>query len=411
MIKIAFIIDNFPKLSETFILNQITGLIDRGHEVDIYANNFVREDKTHFDIERYALFDKTYYYGQSSHKVINILNAVALSCLHFTRNPIAVMRSWNYFKLDRHRVFSKTLLPHMIIPFLKSKKYDIINCHFGYNGLKATYLKKLGVLQGKIVTTFHGLDITNYLDSFGENVYEQLFDTGDLFLPISHLWQKRLIEIGCNPQKIIVHHMGIDCQQFLFQPRTISNNKVTRLVTVARLVEKKGIEYGIRAVAQLAKIHPNLEYWIVGDGELNKSLNKLIRELKVERIVKLCGWKEQQEVAEILSRANIMLAPSVTSENGDKEGIPIVLMEAMAVGLPVVSTFHSGIPELIEDGVSGFLVAEKDVELLVQKLDYLIRHPQACLDVSRAARRKIENSHDLNLINDKLVNIYQGLLK
>ena len=160
----------------------------------------------------------------------------------------------------------------MVIPFINNGKYDIINCHFGYHGLKAVYLKQIGLLQGKIVTTFHGLDITNYLESFGENVYEQLFDTGDLFLPISELWEKRLIELGCSPKKIIVHHMGIDCDKFSFKPRNLSSDGQIRFVTVARLVEKKGVEYAIRAVAKLADTHRNIQYSIVGDGALRDKL-------------------------------------------------------------------------------------------------------------------------------------------
>lgn len=409
--KIAFIVGGFPKLSETFILSQITGLIERGHEVDIYADNSTNENKIHSDIEKYSLISKTRYFGQPSHKVLSGLNAIKLSFLNFYRNPAPILRSWNYSEYDKHKVFSKFLLPHMVVPFIKNNEYDIINCHFGYNGLKATYLKKIGVLKGKIVTTFHGLDITNYLESFGENVYDQLFDTGDLFLPISELWEKRLIELGCSPKRTIVHHMGIDCDKFSFKSRYLSNDGQIRFVTVARLVEKKGVEYAIRAVAKLAGTHRNIQYSIVGDGPLRENLQQLIKELDVETTVKLLGWKDQQEVIEILNEASIMLAPSVTSKDGDREGIPVGLMEAMAVGLPVVSTYHSGIPELVKDGVSGFLVPERDVDGLAKKLGYLIEHPEIWAEMGLAGREYVENFYDINKLNDQLVDTYQNLLK
>ena len=377
--KIAFIVSGFPKLSETFILNQIVGLIERGHEVDIYAETPpTNENKIHPDIKKYYLLDKTLYFGHSSNKILSGLNATKLSLLNFYKNPTAILSSWNYYKYDKHRLFSKFLLPHMVVPFLKRKEYDIINCHFGYNGLKALYLRKIGILKGKIVTTFHGIDITNYIDSFGKDVYKQLFEAGDLFLPVSELWKKRLIELGCNPEKVIVHHMGIDCQEFMFQPRRINIDSQINIVTVARLVEKKGIEYAIRSVAKLTNKYQNLQYTIVGDGDLKESLQKLSLELNLEGIVTFLGWKDRQEVIRILSKADIMLAPSVTSKNGDMEGIPVGLMEAMAMGLPVISTYHSGISELITDGVSGFLVPEKDVDTLATKLTYLIEHPEVC---------------------------------
>ena len=411
MMKIAFIVGGFPKLSETFILNQITGLIDRGHEVDIYAHNNTNEDKVHSDIEKYSLTDRISYFRQPSNKGSSALSAIKLSLSNLYKNPTAILNSWNYFRYDRHRVFSKFLLPHMVIPFLENNEYDIVNCHFGYNGLKAIYLKQIGILKGKIVTTFHGLDITNYLESFGKDVYEQLFDLGDLFLPISDLWKKRLIELGCDPNKIVVHHMGIDCDKFLFQPRSLNSNDRIRFVTVSRLVEKKGVEYAIRAIAKLANTHRNIQYSIVGDGPLKEELQQLTKELNVEETVKLLGWKDRQEVIEILNQADIMLAPSVTSKNGDMEGIPVGIMEAMAVGLPVVSTYHSGIPELIEDGVSGFLVPERNVEALTQKLDYMIHYSEICEKISVVGRRYVEKFYDVNKLNTQLVDTYQNILK
>ena len=410
--KIAFILNRFPKLSETFIIDQIVVLIKRGHKVDIYAATTpIRENKIHPDVEKYSLLDRTFYYGYPSNKFLGGLNAAKLFLLNFPKNPAVILSSWNSYKYDKHQLFSKLLLPHLAIPFLKGQEYDIINCHFGSNALKAVYLKKLGLLKGKIVTTFHGIDITNYIDSFGKDVYEQLFEVGDLFLPVSKLWQKRLIELGCNPEKIIVHHMGIDCQEFTFKPRQINTDSKINIVTVARLVEKKGIEYAIRAVAKLTNKYQNLQYTIVGDGDLKESLQKLSLELNIEGIVTFLGWKDRQEVIEILRDASIMLAPSVTSKNGDMEGIPVGLMEAMAMGLLVISTYHSGIPELITDGVSGFLVPERDVDTLAAKLNYSLEHPELWQKIGLVGRQQVEKSYNINQLSDRLEAIYESLLR
>ena len=203
--------------------------------------------------------------------------------------------------------------------------------------------------------------------------------------------------------------MGIDCQKFTFTPRQPHPDGQIRLVTIARLVEKKGIEYSIRAVAKLSQIDPNLKYNIVGDGELRESLECLIQELDVGDTIKLLGWKDSKEIIKILNSAHIFLAPSVTSHNGELEGIPVVLMEAMAMGLPVVSTQHSGIPELVEDGVSGFLVPERDSEALAEKINYLIQHPDIWVQMGKEGRLQVEKFHNIDRLNERLIEIYQKL--
>ena len=287
----------------------------------------------------------------------------------------------------------------------QKQSYDLIHCHFGYNGLIAVMLRDIGAIQGKVITTFHGTDVTNYVKKEGEQAYDLLFQLGNIFLPISELWKRRLIELGCKGD-IIVHRMGIDCNKFSFTARKLRAKGVVEIVTIARLAEKKGVEYAIRAVAKLAKSKTNLNYTIVGDGPLKESLQQLIEELGVDSIIRLVGWKQQQEVIEIINNSDIMLAPSVTSQDGDREGIPVAFMETMAMGLPIISTQHSGIPELIENGVSGFLVPERDVDALAQKLNYLVEHPELWNKMGAAGRAFVEEYYNVDKLNDKLVEIY-----
>jgi colanic acid/amylovoran biosynthesis glycosyltransferase len=174
-------------------------------------------------------------------------------------------------------------------------------------------------------------------------------------------------------------------------------------------VEKKGIEYAIRAVAKLTDVNQNIEYNIIGDGPLKEQFQKLIAELNVGHIVKLLGWKQQQEIVEILDNCHIFIAPSVTAADGNQDAPVNTLKEAMAMGLPVISTRHGGIPELVEDGISGFLVPERDAEAIAEKLSYLIAHPQ-WEQMGHAGRNRVENKYDMNKLNDELVAIYQQLL-
>ena len=408
--RIAFIVGQFPVVSETFILNQITGLLDRGHEVDIYADYPGNFSKNHQDIDKYKLLERTYYASRMpGNRFFRMLKSLGLLFANFYKDPVILLRSLNVFKY-RNKYGSLTLL-FAVVPFLKKRpSYDIIHCHFGSNGVKGRFLREIGAIQGKLIVTFHGIDITRDLQEEGERIYDCLFEEGDLFLPISSRWKQRLIELGCNEKDIVVHRMGINCRQFSFTLRELQANSPVRIVTIARLVEKKGVEYGIRAVAKLVRAKLSIEYHVIGDGPLREDLRQLIQELDANDTVKLLGWKQQQEVVEILNNAHIMLAPSVTSQDGDQEGIPVSLMEAMARGLPIVSTQHSGIPELIENGVSGFLVPEQDVDALAEKLGYLIEHPEVWPEMGRAGRVYVEKHYDINKLNNQLVEIYQKLL-
>jgi colanic acid/amylovoran biosynthesis glycosyltransferase len=271
-------------------------------------------------------------------------------------------------------------------------------------------LKNVGVIKGKVITTFHGYDISLLVKSRKINFYDNLFKNGDLFLPISEKWKSELIKLGCEEKKIVVHKMGVDLAKFVFSPQQIGKGGEVKILTISRLVEKKGVKYGIRAVAKVLEGYPQVQYKIAGDGPLRGDLQSLVCSLGIEQNVRFLGWQQQDDLVKILQDSDILLAPSVTSEDGDQEGIPVVLMEAMAIGIPVVSTHHSGIPELIENGISGFLVPERDVVALYNTLIYIIDHPEICPKIQRHARNHVETHHDVNKLNDRLVDIYQKLL-
>lgn len=135
-------------------------------------------------------------------------------------------------------------------------------------------------------------------------------------------------------------------------------------------------------------------------------LEHFMSELEVENRVELLGWKAQNEVIEILNQSHLLLAPSVTGRKGDQEGIPVAIMEAMAMGLPVISTQHSGIPELVEDGVSGFLVPERDADAIAEKLAALMENPDLCLRMGKAGRSCVETHYSIKQLTQQLIDIY-----
>lgn len=410
--KIAFLVEKFPTLSETFVLSQIVGLIQRGHEIDIYATYAEKSDKVHTEVDSYHLLQKTFYRPYlPKNYIFRLLKGIWIFLSWLLKKPIILLRTINVFKYGRYASSLRLLFES--VPFLDNNipTYDIIYCHFGMLGLKGMVLRNTHVIDGMLVTVFHGQDISGYLLETSENVYNPLFKEGDLFLPVSNYWKKRLIELGCPSNKIIVHHMGIEGKKFYFNPPKPHPEDSICIITVARLVEKKGIEYGIKAIARMKEHHRKIHYLIVGDGPLKTDLQALIFQLNVESIVTLAGWKQQHEVVKLLQKSHILLAPSVTASSGDKEGIPVALMEAMATGRIVISTFHSGIPELIEDGKSGFLVPERNAEILAEKLEWMLDHKQSWSDIRESARKVIEKRYNNYLLNDCLESIFFRILK
>jgi colanic acid/amylovoran biosynthesis glycosyltransferase len=357
--KIAFVLGEFPTLSETFILNQIIGLIQHGYQVDIYAKYCRNEPKIHPDIHRYGLLERTYY-----------------------------------------------------DPFTPEKKtYDIIHCHFGLSGLDGLKLLELGILEGMLITSFHGFDVTLYPLKFGIDIYQQLFQRGDLFTGGTSFIINKALALGCPKEKIIKLPVGIDTVKYSFHERKVRFNEPIKLLTVARLVEKKGIEYSLRSVAKTISSYPNLEYNIIGDGYLREALETLIKELGICEKVKILGWMTQDEIIEFYSNADIFILASVTAANGDQEGQGLVLQEAQAIGIPVLSTIHNGIPDGVLDGESGFLVAEKDVDALTQKLNYLIENPIKRVEMGKVGRKFIEDYYDNEKLIERLITIYKQMLK
>jgi len=400
-----FLTDPFPVVSETFILNQVTGLIDRGHDVRIFARR-PAEGPVHADVTRYGLAARTTHWPElGAGAPVRALRGALLLARHAGALP-SLARTLDVPRFGR-AARSLNLLA-WATPFAPRRAFDAIICHFGWSGRAAAMLQDAGVLRGPIATFFHGADVS-LREETSPSTYARLFERGALFLPISEHWRAKLVGMGCPVERTCVHRMGIDCRRFVPRERSLESGAPVRLISVSRLVEKKGVECGIRAVAALAARGRHVHYEIVGDGPLRPSLERLIGDLAVADRVTLRGWLAQDEVLRAYQRAHLTVAPSVTGANGDQEGIPVALMEAMALGMPVVSTYHSGIPELVEDGVSGRLVPERDVDALAAAIEALIDAPERWAAIGRAGRQRVEEAFDVDRLNDELVERLEAL--
>jgi colanic acid/amylovoran biosynthesis glycosyltransferase len=407
--KIAFIVSTFPKLSETFILNQITGLLDMGCEVKIMAKQNSREKKVHATVEQYGLIAHTHFFNIPNKPFYFFLKAIFLMMVIFFRNPAEIYRLLKKILSKRSEMSLRSL--YYVYPFLKTN-FDIIHCQFGMNGIIGLSLKRAGV-QSRLITTFHGHDLSAVITEKGDNVYKDLFLEGDLFLAVSEHWKEKLIRLNCNPEKIKVHRIGIDLEEFKSGESKTQPGKLVKLLTIGRLAEKKGHEYAIQAVANVIRKNKStdIEYTIAGDGTLRNRLESLVSELGMENHIKFLGDVEKYETIALYQQADIFLLPSVTASDGDQEGIPVVLMEALAAGLPAIATYHSGIPELIKDGKTGFLVPEKDISAFVKALDYVLENPQEWPVIGRKGRKFVEEQYNIKMQNQELWQIYKSQLE
>jgi colanic acid/amylovoran biosynthesis glycosyltransferase len=175
-------------------------------------------------------------------------------------------------------------------------------------------------------------------------------------------------------------------------------------------VEKKGLDVAIRAVGILTRAGVSVDYTILGDGPLRDELLAMVSVLELEGCVHLPGTVAHPAVLEHLGRSHVLLAPSVVAESGDQEGIPNAIKEGMAIGLPVVTTNHSGIPELVQDGVTGWLVPERDAEALAAAVRRIAEAPESSVPLAVAARRAVEQDYDIERLNDRLVKRYWGIV-
>lgn len=405
--KVGFFLLKFPLSSETFVLNQITAFIDMGFEVEIVALQKGDTQNTHAAWTKYNLAARTrWLQDEPAGKVAKLRHRASQ-----TLRGIHRKNTWQALNLKRYGAESRNLILSAICGRVATPFHaDVFIAHFGPAGVTAAKLRELGVIRGKIATIFHGIDISSreVLNHYTPE-YQQLFRRGDLMLPISDLWAGRLQKMGCPREKIAVSRMGVDMTRF--SPRPVKAPATPlEIISVARLTEKKGLHVAIEACRQLKEQGVAFRYRILGIGPWERRLRTLIEQYQLEDVVEMPGFKPSHEVKAMLDDADVFLLPSVTGADGDMEGIPVALMEAMAVGIPVVSTLHSGIPELVEADKSGWLVPENDARALAQRLAAFSQlDTDELAPVVKRAREKVEHDFNQQVINRELASLLQAL--
>ncbi len=394
-LNILFYVTMFPKTTQWFIINQILGFLKHGHDITLLTQT--KQD------------------------------------YHTEFNSLQTMNSMSHPEILKYNLAAKAF--YKTLPKTQ-RNFDLVLCQSGTIAPQFLKYQKEANIQGKLITFLRGADVTKLTQH--SSIRTLVFKKSSLFIPVCQYFKQQLIKKGCPAHKVVVSHSAIDCKRFPYKARSYTANTPIKIITVSRLIEKKGTEYAIKAVAQLlpkypnleftivegteyaikavAQLlpkYPNLEFTIVGGGPLESKLHSLIEKLHAENNIKLIGWRNQEEVAKLLAEAHIFVLPSITAPNStdDQEGIPNALKEAMASGLPVISTYHSGIPELVKNGKNGFLVPERNVNALANKIEYLILNPTLWPILGQAGHDYVNTHFNVEHENEKLIRTCCQLLK
>ncbi|MFD2614758.1 glycosyltransferase [Paenibacillus gansuensis] len=286
---------------------------------------------------------------------------------------------------------------------------QLIHARFGPSGIGIINLKKkLGL---PLLTSFHGFDVPTNKRPVYTKQLSNLFDVGEAFTTTSIYMKNILTSYGCDESKIIVQNSGININTFIKNDnfKNKNDNKVI-IISAGRLIEKKGMEYLIKGFYAASKVYPNIHLRIIGEGELFQPLSNLVINLGIQDKVEFIGSLPHSEIVKEFNNADIFALCSIEDRVGNQEGIPNVLKEAMACSLPILSTQHAGIPELVHDGLCGFLVPEKDSESIAEKLIKLIESRSMWNVMGQQGRNIIEHSFNNQKQIPKLEGIYSKLI-
>jgi colanic acid/amylovoran biosynthesis glycosyltransferase len=277
---------------------------------------------------------------------------------------------------------------------LQNIEASLLHVYFGHMGVHLLPLLEISPLP--IIVSFHGADAGVDLEKPAHQVLtRRMLKKAALLLVRSESLAQKLVAFGTAKEKIKLHRTGIPLGEIAFQQRHAPPDGAWRCVQACRLIPKKGLATTLQAFARFAAEYPQATLTIAGDGPQLPELRALAASLGIAQSVEFCGFLPQATLRELYARSHFFLHPSEISPDGDQEGVPNSMLEAMASGLVVAATLHGGIPEAVENGVSGWLVPERDDEALSQALKTLAGDPQRYAQMSAAGAARVSTHFDL----------------
>jgi colanic acid/amylovoran biosynthesis glycosyltransferase len=345
-LKILIFADQFVSNTQTFVYQHAIGL-QQNHEVVVACLNRQNEDIFPFH---------------------NVNEIAANEC-----KIRSVIRN-RLYKYDLYFTHYNPNIKKAIQKLIYNFQPDIIHCHFGDKAFILIDNLARNVYNGPIFITFHGIDGSKKIQLYKtyRKKLQHLLNQKNIFpIAVSHYMVNYIASYNIPTNRFEVVYSGVDTN--IFQPIPKPDNAEKTFLQIAGFRKKKAHITTITAFHQfLKKADRPCKLIFAGSGSLEEEARILVQQLDIEPLVSFLGWVTQKEAKKLLSTADIFIYPSITTDNGDKEGIPVAIMEAMAMELPIFSTLHSGIPELVEHGVNGLLAPERDIDTYVEYMEQLL---------------------------------------
>ena len=293
-----------------------------------------------------------------------------------------------------------------LMKVLERRSARLLHIYFGH--IAVHLLPLIRAWPRPSIVSFHGADVMVDMNKPAyREATRQMLDVVKLVLVRSESLRRAVADLGCDQKKIEVQRTGIPLDEFPFHERNFpGSDGEWRFVQAGRLIEKKGLPVTLRAFASFLKRYPKATLTIAGEGPLLGHLQELARELKIDNRVSFTGLISQEELRDLYYGSHVFLHPSETGPDGNQEGIPNSMLEAMASGLPVFATEHGGIPEAIKHGVSGVLVPERDEEELAWTLLNAVEDQRFLARVARGGAEVVGENFELRLQAGRLEDAY-----
>ena len=300
--------------------------------------------------------------------------------------------------------------PYDLVTLLQKDKPDLVHVYYGHKAVH--YLEMLQAWGGPWVVSFHGVDVSKFLD---DDEYaaklKTVFAEAKLVMARSHSLLQRLQELGCPAEKLRLNRTPIPLEHLPVTTPQAPENGAWRIVQACRLIQKKGILTALKALAIVKQRYPQARYLICGDGPLKEKIDESVQKLGLTENVELMGWLTQEQLLAEYQRAHLFIHPSEKTKEEDQEGIPNSMLEAMALGLPVVATWHGGIPEAVADQKSGLLVPERTPDALAKAILSLFDEPAKLQQLSAGAAAGVRQDFGSTAQISALEEVYLDAIK
>ncbi len=295
------------------------------------------------------------------------------------------------------------------IKFVKKNEVEIILAEYGMIGAQITRLcKKFNV---PLVVHFHGHDAHRYsvIESY-KHSYTEMFDYASAIVVVSSKMKNNLMLLGAHKEKLFLNGYGVNLSKFKFQKR-VKREEVFKVFAVGRFVDKKAPYILILSIQKIIQKIPEIQFNFAGDGYLFETCSRLVKGLKLENNIHLLGAVEHSEIIRMMSDSDVYIQHSVEAFDGDSEGLPNSILEAAASGVPIVSTAHAGISDVLVHRENALLVEENDLDAMAEAIIEVYENFDMAQNLAFNARKTIESNHELNYTLDKLKNILYTQIK